>query len=63
MKRKLLFTLFILVTAVQAFTAGREVQTFKTGWKFSRTDDANAKNINYDDSKWQTVTVPHDWAI
>lgn len=63
MKRKLLFTLFILVTAVQVFAAGREVQTFKTGWKFSRTDDANAKNINYDDSKWQTVSVPHDWAI
>ncbi|GHV29433.1 beta-galactosidase [Bacteroidia bacterium] len=33
------------------------------GWKFSRTDTVEAVRPEFDDSKWQTVTVPHDWAI
>ena len=41
----------------------RHVQTFKSGWKFSRTDDAAAVQTTFDDSRWQAVTVPHDWAI
>ncbi len=32
-------------------------------WKFSREDNPNFTNIEFDDSKWQNVTVPHDWAI
>lgn len=32
-------------------------------WKFVRTDDPAQINPSFDDSKWQTVTVPHDWAI
>jgi beta-galactosidase len=32
-------------------------------WKFSRTDDANAVKPAFDDASWQSVTVPHDWAI
>jgi beta-galactosidase len=41
----------------------RHVQTFKNGWKFSRTDDAAAVQVTFDDSHWQAVSVPHDWAI
>ena len=32
-------------------------------WKFVCGDEAGAMNVAYDDSKWQTVSVPHDWAI
>lgn len=32
-------------------------------WKFTREDNSGAINPEFDDSKWQTVTVPHDWAI
>ena len=41
----------------------RHVHILKTGWKFTRTDDAAATAPTYDDSRWQSVTVPHDWAI
>lgn len=36
------------------------------GWKFSRAEGLDAlapSQIQYDDSKWQQVSVPHDWAI
>ena len=41
----------------------RTEQTFEKGWKFTREDNAEFANPGYNDSKWQNVTVPHDWAI
>ena len=41
----------------------RTEQTFEKGWKFTREDNAEFASPGYNESKWQTVTVPHDWAI
>ena len=41
----------------------REVITLKKGWKFEKGHHPNASKIAFDDSNWQNVTVPHDWAI
>ncbi len=32
-------------------------------WKFSKGDYNEASQIDFDDSKWETVRIPHDWAI
>ncbi|MDR1406760.1 MAG: DUF4982 domain-containing protein [Tannerella sp.] len=32
-------------------------------WKFSRDDNSEAIRPDFDDTRWQSVTVPHDWAI
>lgn len=32
-------------------------------WRFSKGDFEQAANAAFDDSKWQQVSVPHDWAI
>lgn len=46
-----------------ALAAPRTELTLADGWKFTRDDasEFSAKDLN--DSKWQKVTVPHDWAI
>ena len=41
----------------------RTEQTFKKGWKFTREDRAENASVDCNDSKWQSVSVPHDWAI
>ncbi len=41
----------------------RTTQTLEEGWKFTRNDDASYSATQCDDQKWQSVTVPHDWAI
>ena len=33
------------------------------GWRFHRGDVSGAEQPGFDDSRWQIVTVPHDWAI
>lgn len=32
-------------------------------WKFTRADEPTYISGTYNDSKWQSVSVPHDWAI
>jgi beta-galactosidase len=41
----------------------REVLTLQSGWKFSIGHFETASRGNFDDSHWQDVSVPHDWAI
>ncbi|WP_321517987.1 beta-galactosidase GalB [uncultured Bacteroides sp.] len=33
------------------------------GWKFTRTDNPQSYSPDFNDSKWQSVVIPHDWAI
>ena len=55
---------FILIVISQAsFAQVREVIELDTHWKFQKGNFAEAFEINFDDSKWESVTVPHDWAI
>ncbi|WP_231559999.1 DUF4982 domain-containing protein [Flavobacterium gilvum] len=35
----------------------------KSGWKFAKGQNEKAFENSFNDSKWQSVTVPHDWAI
>ena len=35
----------------------------KDGWKFTREASDSAYFRDYDDSLWEKVTIPHDWAI
>ncbi len=37
--------------------------TLEKGWKFTREDNPRAREAGFDDSSWQSVRVPHDWAI
>ncbi|EIY52179.1 hypothetical protein HMPREF1068_01726 [Bacteroides nordii CL02T12C05] len=52
-----------MIWAVDKTASVHTRYTFERGWKFIRSDDANFSLFDYDDSRWQQVTVPHDWAI
>lgn len=41
----------------------RQRISFDEGWKFSLSDVEEARELVFDDSCWQQVTVPHDWAV
>ena len=38
-------------------------QLLLSGWKFQKGANVGAEQANYDDTKWENVTIPHDWAI
>lgn len=58
----LIFVAFMIaMTGLQAQT--RTEISLEKNWKFSREDNPRSMEPAFDDSKWQSVTVPHDWAI
>jgi len=45
------------------FSQVRKSYTLEDNWKFSKGDITGAQSPAFNDAKWETVTVPHDWAI
>ncbi|MCL2194966.1 MAG: DUF4982 domain-containing protein [Oscillospiraceae bacterium] len=41
----------------------RHTTTLAQGWKFCLDEQPHAFYAGYDDSEWQGVTLPHDWAV
>ncbi len=41
----------------------RRVISFNRGWKFAKGSHQGAEALEFDDSAWQAVRLPHDWAI
>ena len=63
MKKQALF-LFIFLIAFQIVSSQiREIKELDINWKFKKGATSEAFQINFDDSKWEKVSVPHDWAI
>ncbi|WP_418604217.1 glycoside hydrolase family 2 TIM barrel-domain containing protein [Hwangdonia sp.] len=54
---------FLLTLSLFGQHPVRDILTLEKNWKFFKGDVTNAQKIAFDDSKWETVTVPHDWAI
>ncbi|MDD2300337.1 MAG: DUF4982 domain-containing protein [Fermentimonas sp.] len=63
MKRTYIILITIIASIAVSFGQTRSVVTFEKGWKFTREDNPESKEKVYDDSKWQSVRIPHDWAI
>ena len=45
------------------YARSRNEFLLEKGWKFMREDRPEFADPSWDDRRWQTVTVPHDWAI
>lgn len=43
--------------------AQRSEYLLEKGWKFTKGEVSNAEAPAFNDTKWETVTIPHDWAI
>ena len=61
MKHYFILALMLIVSIVAQ--PHREVSVLKTGWKFIRADKVEFAGEDFDDSLWDDVCVPHDWAI
>ncbi len=44
-------------------TPVRQKVNFDFDWRFSKGDFPVASQRNFDDSQWEVIDVPHDWAI
>lgn len=67
MKKLILLSLltlqFGLLAAQNADGQGRLSRLFNFGWKFHAGDLKDAYSVNYDDSSWRVLDLPHDFQI
>ena len=63
--RKIALLLTVGFVALCAIVNGqnRTEITLEKGWKFTREDNVASQNKDFDDRSWQSVLIPHDWAI
>ena len=61
--KKLLISAVLLACHLLPIEAQRTEVLLEKGWKFIHQDEIEAMKAEYDDSKWEEVSVPHDWAI
>ncbi|MES2485777.1 MAG: sugar-binding domain-containing protein [Bacteroidota bacterium] len=62
-KRLLIFILSLSwIPAISQISFG-EPQKINESWKFNLADTPNAQQASFNDTEWQTVSVPHDWSI
>jgi beta-galactosidase len=59
-----------VVVSARIVCAQRVEENFNGGWRFAKGDqlgkgeqDETVRQMEFDDSSWQAVRVPHDWAI
>lgn len=60
---KKLSTLFLMTLLAASLHAQRSEYLLEKNWKFMKGEAPEAMKPEFDDRKWETVTVPHDWAI
>ncbi len=56
------FLVFLPALLSAQLSFGR-AETLTTSWAFHLGDDPGAREVDYDDSGWTRVTVPHDWSV
>ena len=65
MKNNILYVSIFLVLSLNIYsqTETRKTVLLDENWKFSLGEIKDASKLNFNDSLWETVSVPHDWAI
>ena len=64
MKKSIIILQVILLgLSFSSAVSAQRKQSFDEGWRFHRGEAINAEAMNYDDSKWREVIVPHDFSI
>nr|WP_294900942.1 DUF4982 domain-containing protein [uncultured Pedobacter sp.] len=59
-----IYLLFVFCFLFSGFASAQiRTEMELTTWKFQKGANANAAQKEFNDKKWETVTVPHDWAI
>lgn len=58
-------TLSIILASIITLSlhAQRSETILQNGWRFHKNEIENAESITFDDKNWQSVRIPHDWAI
>lgn len=59
-----IFLLFFLSFTLNLLQAQNALQNFNRNWRFAKGEFVEqVREVKFNDSNWEQVTLPHDWAI
>ncbi|MDR2058307.1 MAG: DUF4982 domain-containing protein [Dysgonamonadaceae bacterium] len=61
--KNILFILLLEMSFSLHLSAQRAGFLLEKNWKFINKDISEAKEPGFNDAQWETVSIPHDWAI
>ena len=62
--KKIISNIFVLFFVVMAISASPRVKfTINEQWHFQKGEITSAELVDFDDSKWEVVNLPHTWNI
>ena len=53
----------LIALPAPTFAQPTGAQNFDAGWRFHQGDVATAEQPGFADAGWQSIDLPHDWAI
>lgn len=56
-------SILLILLCQYAFAQDRTIMDINKNWRFTAGNPPNANAIDFDDSNWQKINIPHDWAI
>jgi beta-galactosidase len=59
----ILWFTWLLCCSSEMQQTGRVVQNFNSDWIFYKGDISGAERVDFDDSDWRKLDLPHDWSI
>lgn len=63
MNKKTIFSVALMSGLFALPMSAREHLSFDKGWLFTLADSAGMWKADYADAHWQSLNLPHDWAI
>ena len=63
MIQKLFVSVLLTAGICLSAAAQRTERLLDKNWRFTKGDIPEATQVSYNDSRWEVVTIPHDWAI
>ncbi len=61
--KKFVFILLVSLSGSLVQAQSRTIIDFNSNWKFYLGDTAAASAPDYNDNKWRSLSLPHDWSI
>lgn len=55
--------LMLFSACVMAQVSFGRPENINKGWRFILNDESDAKETNFDDSRWGIIDLPHDWSV
>ncbi|KAA6350822.1 Beta-galactosidase BoGH2A [termite gut metagenome] len=54
-------TIVLLLLPLAFLSAQRETKTINDSWRFLKGDAPDVASVQYNDSKWEAISIPHTW--